>query len=74
MRDHAAELLSLVRYAYASGYRDGNTRAHEANTELLYAHSEARAIEYVDAREQNERHPLFELVRVLSPPTSPNGG
>lgn len=63
-RDHVAELLSLVRYAYASGFRDGNGRGRrDGNSELLYAESEASAIEYVRAREENERHPLAILCR-----------
>ncbi len=70
-RDTAAELLSLVRYAYASGFRDGNAVGQYVNTEILYAHSESRAIDYVQAREENPRHPLAALLAELSKPVTP---
>lgn len=67
-RDMRAELLSIVRYAYASGWRDGNSRERAAG-EMLYAESESRAIDYVTAREQNERHPLAMILATLPDPT-----
>jgi hypothetical protein len=67
-RDSVAELLSIVRYAYASGFRDGNVATRHTNKAQCYAESESRAIDYVQAREENERHPLALLVAELAKP------
>jgi hypothetical protein len=48
-------ILSEVRDAYSTGYRAGQSAAVQYEQESLYAHSEARAIAYVDAREDRLR-------------------
>ena len=65
-RDQAAELLSLVRSAYKAGYQAAVGTPAPQDSELLFARAEAAAIEYVRAREENERHPLAILVAQLT--------
>jgi hypothetical protein len=66
-RDQAAELLSMIRSAYKCGYMDASgLPLPPGGIEGLYAVAEARAIEYVRVREENERHPLAILVTQLS--------
>lgn len=49
------EILREVRNAYSTGYRAGQSVGVQYEQESLYAHSESRAIAYVDAREDRLR-------------------
>lgn len=60
------ELQSLIRDAHIDGYMKGNSVAVIYEYESRRAHAEGHAIEYVEARLDNPRHPLAEFASRLT--------